>query len=74
VRLLKAGGYKETGVNRMKNNYLLYSAYYAWLQHQALEADDHGLSGQEFEKYVNEELDRASQTVISAIAAEGRLE
>lgn len=71
--LLTTGGYAETGLNRMKNNYLLYCAYYAWLQHQALAMDDHGLSGEEVETYKAEELDRASQTVVNAIAAEGRL-
>ncbi len=73
VRLLRLGGYKETGLARMKNNYLLYCAYYAWLQHNALEHDDHGLSGEAFERYKDDELDRAAQTVVSAIAAEGRL-
>jgi hypothetical protein len=73
IRLLHVGGYKETGIKRMKNSYLLYCAYYAWLQHQAMERDDHGLSGEEFERYMQDELDRAAQTVVSAIAAEGRL-
>lgn len=72
--LLSSGGYKETGLSRMKNNYLLYCAYYAWLQHQALSTNDHGLSGEDFEQYREEEMDRAAQTVINAIAAEGRLD
>jgi hypothetical protein len=73
-KLLSSGGYKEKGLARMKNNYLLYCAYYSWLQHQALSTDDHGLHGEDFENYKEEELDRASQTVINAIAAEGRLD
>lgn len=74
AHLLKVGGYREQGLQRMKNSYLLYCAYYAWLQDRALSNDSHGLSGEEFDLYKEEELDRASQTVISAIAAEGRLE
>ena len=33
LRLFKSGGYGEVGIKRMRNNYLLYTAFYAWTQH-----------------------------------------
>lgn len=73
-RLLDGGGYKEAGHTRMSNSYLLYVAFYAWLQHRAGVDGSPGLEGELFEKYLQEELDRAAQTVIYSISAEGRLE
>ena len=31
VRFLKASSYQEVGLKRMKNNFLLYVAFYAWV-------------------------------------------
>lgn len=74
AKLLQSGGYQEQGLSRMRGNYILYVAYYAWLQHHHLSSDDHGLSGEEFENYRSAELDRASQTVIHSISATSRLD
>lgn len=73
-RLLDAAGYKEAGYRRVSNAYLLYVAFYAWLQHRGLQGDGLGLEGEAFENYRQTELDRAAQTVIHSISSEGRLE
>jgi hypothetical protein len=73
VRLLKSGKYQEIGVTRMRNNYLLYTAFYAWMLHTA-EQHDALPDGEAFEKYQQKELDRVAQTVIHAISAASRLE
>jgi len=73
VRLLKSGKYQEIGITRMRNNYLLYAAFYAWMRHAAEQQDDLP-DGEEFEKYQHTELDRVAQTVVHAISAASRLE
>lgn len=73
VRLLQAGGYQESGVARMKNNFLLYVAFYAWAQHDFTKSSDLGLEGKALEDYVAGELDRAAQTVVHSISAGARL-
>lgn len=72
-RLLREGGYQERGMKRMQNNYLLYVAYFAWLQHHGLQDSEVELSGRDFEEYRQSELDRAARTVIHSISAVGRL-
>ena len=73
-KLLQQGGYQETGVKRMRTNYLLYVAFYAWAQYLSTARKDTNLSGKDFEDYRARELDRAAQTVVHAISAAGRLE
>jgi hypothetical protein len=73
-KLLHSGGYQQAGIQRMKNNYLLYAGFYAYVQHLALQAKDLGLDGEDFERYQKAELDRMAQTVVYAISAAGRLE
>jgi hypothetical protein len=71
-RLLHSGGYQETGVKRMKNSYLLYVAFYSWMQHLAKTGS--ALDDKEFDEYKERELDRASQLVVHTISAAGRLD
>lgn len=73
VKLLRAGGYQERGLTRMRNNYVLYVAYYTWLRHTQMKGKDLGVTGKAFEDYQAAELDRAAQTVIQSIAAGSRL-
>jgi hypothetical protein len=73
-RLLAAGGYKETGLARMKTSYLLYVALFAYLQNRNARGSQLIASGPDFEEYVASELDRAAQTVVHSISAAGRLE
>jgi hypothetical protein len=73
AKLLRAGGYQEKGLTRMRNNYVLYVAYYAWLRHVQMKGKDVGIHGRDFEEYHAAELDRVAQTVIQSIAAGSRL-
>jgi hypothetical protein len=57
----------------MKNNFLLYVAFFAWAQFAAQKGKETALDGAAFELYRAEELDRAAQTVIHSIAAGSRL-
>lgn len=72
-RLLRGGGYQEKGVIRMRNNFVLYVAFYAWSRHSETRAHNGFLQGKEFEDYQSAELDRVAQTVIHSIAAGARL-
>jgi hypothetical protein len=72
-RLLRGGGYQEKGVTRMRNNFVLYVAFYAWALHSATRGQELILQGKEFEDYQAAELDRVAQTVIHSIAAGARL-
>jgi hypothetical protein len=72
-RLLRAGGYQEKGITRMRNNFVLYVAFYAWARHSEMKGQDSALQGKEFEDYQAAELDRVAQTVIYSIAAGSRL-
>ncbi len=73
AKLLRGGGYQEKGIARMRNNFVLYVAFYAWARHAQVSAEYEHLSGREFEDYQNGELDRVAQTVIHSIAAGARL-
>lgn len=73
VKLLRSGAYQETGIARMRNNFLLYVAFFAWAQHAFTQKREIGLQGEQLETYVQGELDRAAQTVIHSISAGGRL-
>jgi hypothetical protein len=74
AKLVRSGNYQEMGVTRMSRNYLLYVAFYAFIQHVATTAKDLGLDGEAYEKYVNNELDRVSQTVVHSISADKRMD
>jgi hypothetical protein len=73
-RLVRSGNYQETGVKRMNRNYLLYLAFYAFIQYVATNSKDLGLEGEAYEKYVQNELDRVAQTVVHSISADRRLD
>jgi hypothetical protein len=73
-KLLRSGNYQEIGVTRMSRNYLLYVAFYAYVQHLATSNKDLGLEGEAYEKYVQSELDRVAQTVVHAISSDKRME
>jgi hypothetical protein len=74
TRLLRGGGYQDKGLTRMRNNFVLYVAFYTWARHAALRGRDVGVEGKEFEEYRKGELDRVAQTVIHSIAAGSRLD
>lgn len=74
TRFLKTSSYQEVGVNRMKNNFLLYVAFYAWTKHMVDLRDEGKLEGEDFERYEMAELDRVAQTVIHSISAASRSE
>ena len=73
VRLLNSTDYQETGVKRMRANFLLYVAFYAWAQERALKRDNAGLEGERLDAYVVGELDRVAQTIVHSISSIGRL-
>jgi hypothetical protein len=73
VKLLRSGGYQDRGIARMRNNFVLYVAFYAWLRHVELKGQDVGVQGEAFERYLLAELDRTAQTVIQSIAAGARV-
>jgi hypothetical protein len=68
-RLLHTGGYQEIGITRMKNNFLLYVAFYAWAKHMTEAGSDAPLDGKAYEEYVRRELDRLAQTVTYSISS-----
>jgi len=72
TRLLHAGGYQEVGVKRMKNSYLLYVAFYSWIQHIA--EKNIAIEDKDFDEYKDKELDRVAQLVVHSISASGRLD
>jgi hypothetical protein len=75
AKLLQAGNYQEVGVTRMKNNDLLYVAFYAWMQQLAQAKNSPSeLQGAALDEYQRYELDRVAQTVVFSISAESRLE
>ena len=70
VKLLKGARYSEVGLARMKNNFVIYSAFYGWLQfaaHQDLGPDAVDDGG---DSYKVAEHDRLAQTVIQAISGD----
>ena len=74
AKLLASGGYQETGLKRMRNNFLLYVAFYAWMRFISLSGRDLNIEGKDFEDYQASELDRMAQTVVHSISAASRLE
>lgn len=74
ARLLQSGSYQEVGIKRMKSNFLLYSAFYAWVRDVEEKAKKNPLSGEHFEDYQQRELDRMAQTVVYSISSLSRLE
>jgi hypothetical protein len=73
ARLLRGGGYQEKGIARMRNNFVLYVAFYAWARHSAMKGKEVGLEGKDFEDYQAAEMERVAQTVIHSIAASARI-
>jgi len=74
TKLLKSGTYQDVGIARMRNNFLLYVAFYAWVQHMSEKAEGSVLEGKEFEEYQDRELDRVAQTVIHSVSSASRVE
>ncbi len=74
TKFLRTSSYQETGVNRMKNNFLLYVAFYSWMKHMMDVREEGKLEGEDFEHYESAELDRVAQTVIHSISAASRSE
>ncbi len=74
TKLLKSGTYQDVGISRMRNNFLLYVAFYAWVQHMSEKTEGNVLEGKEFEEYQDRELDRVAQTVIHSVSSASRLE
>jgi hypothetical protein len=70
IKLTHSSRYAERGVKRMQNGFLLYAAFYAWLQFSEMRGKDLALEGEEFDKYRMGELDRMAQTVVHSISAE----
>ena len=73
-KLVRSGNYQEMGVTRMSRNYLLYVAFYAFIQNLATRAKDLELDGEAYEKYVQNELDRVAQTVVHSISSDKRMD
>jgi hypothetical protein len=73
-KLLRSAGYQEVGLKRMKNNYLLYTGFYAYAKHMSPAVKALKVSGEDFERYVAAELDCVAQTVVHSISAAGRLD
>lgn len=71
AKLLRKGQYQETGISRMKGNYLLYIGLYSWLEYSQRDRDSSDTSR---ESNPTAELDRVAQTIVHSIAAEGRLD
>lgn len=71
--LLRGGRYQERGIVRMRTSYVLYVAFYSWLQHSLLARKDLALEGEEFEEYRDNEFDRVAQTVVHSISAGSRM-
>ena len=69
LRLLRTGGYQETGITRMQNSFLLYVAFYAWAKHMTDTGTDLPLEGKAYDEYVHRELDRLAQTVTYSISS-----
>jgi hypothetical protein len=74
TKLLHGGGYQERGIARMRNNFLLYTAFYSWLQHVSSKGRAVPENVDEFDDYQDAELDRVAQTVVHSISAASRFE
>lgn len=74
ARLVRSGNYQEMGVTRMSRSFLLYVAFYSFVQHLATTSKEIGLDGAAYETYVEGELDRVAQTVVHSISADKRLD
>jgi hypothetical protein len=73
AKLFASQSYQEIGISRMKNNYLLYVAFYAWMKHVSESGKEFGLEGKEFEEYQQRELDRLAQIVSLSISSLSRI-
>jgi hypothetical protein len=71
-RLLESSTYQETGITRMKAGFLLYVAFYGFLQRVATRERYNDLSVEEMETYQRDENDRLAQTIVSALGAAER--
>ncbi len=72
-RLIASVHYQEAGLTRMRTSFLVQSAFYAYLQHEARAAfaaiDDVVL-----ETYERLELDRVARTIVTAIGSVERID
>ncbi|MCP3161805.1 hypothetical protein [Myxococcus qinghaiensis] len=71
--LLERGGYQEIGLKRMRNNFLLYVAFYAWAKYFSEQSQPPPFQGKDFDDYQQKELDRLAQTVVHSISASSRM-
>jgi hypothetical protein len=74
AKLLHGANYQEMGIKRMRNNYLLYVAFYSWAQFTAMKSKDFQIDEAQYEEYLAGEFDRVAQTVVHSISALNRLE
>jgi hypothetical protein len=72
-KLTHSNHYGERGVKRMENGFLLYCAFYSWLQHVQQESLAIEISGEDYEKYKAAELDRVAQTVVHSISSDAKV-
>lgn len=71
--LLRNGGYQETGISRMKDNFLLYVAFFAWSREMSMALNGQPLGDSEhFEAYQVTEMDRLAQTIVYSISSAAR--
>jgi hypothetical protein len=73
-KLLHGGGYSESWLTRTKRNYLLYVAFFSWLEHVATKGRDLGMDEEALETFEAGVLDRVAQTVVHTISAAERHE
>jgi hypothetical protein len=74
AKLLHGGGYSESWLTRTKRNYLLYVAFFSWLEHLATKGKDLGMDEEALETFEAGVLDRVAQTVVHTISAADRHE
>jgi hypothetical protein len=73
-RLLMTSGYQQTGLERMRTNFVLYTAFFAFLQHQQIRDQFSSVPADVLEHYMALEFDRLAQTVVTSIASVERIE
>jgi hypothetical protein len=73
-RLIVRAGYQEQGLARLKNNYLVYVAFYAYLQNRQHGDFRESLDEPALEAYLDAEMDRVAQTVIFSLSSADRAE
>jgi hypothetical protein len=74
VKLLNSASYQETGIKRMRTNFLLYVAFYAWVREVTEKGKDAPIDAKALAEYEARELDRLAQTVVYSISAASRMD